>query len=786
MSFSQSQNILTTFSISNIDEYTDAELTEYYEEATKQGYSLDQLKAIAKARGVSPSKINEFEERLEVFSARGESVVGIKNNPLAIRQEDANSEQTISFQDDNLSPIFGMDFFSNKNLNFAPNLNLSTPENYILGPGDELVINVWGAAERIYNVAVDREGAIRIPNIGPIFLSGNSIVEAEGKIKSSLKRIYSGIGSSTSSPYKTNVDISLSGIRTVKVNVIGEAKNPGTYDVSSLSTVINVLYLSGGPSSNGTLRNIEIIRRGKVIETFDLYQFLVNGISNSSITVQEQDIILIKPYLSRVTLSGATKRTGVFELKENESFNELLDFSGGFKSDAFRDKFILERIDGDGKVLKEINYPELSNIILNDGDNIVIKNVLNEFKNKVEIEGAVNRPGIYEFDEGLTVLDLINRANGLKDEAFLNRGLVLRNLNDKGTEAINFTLDSILDNEKEVLLRKDDVVKIYSTNSLTVKEYISISGAVNNPIELEYINNISIEDLVVMAGGLKQGADPNKVDIYRRIDDNDLETLSESIETKVAIDLRDSNVRLLPNDRVSIRFKKGFSEQIYVNVLGQINYPGNYALDSKSQRISDIIQKSGGLTDYAFAKGATLKRKNPYFKENSQNEVIVDIAQKVNNDEGKTDLYNPEFLRVGIDLEAILANPDHKSNLLLNNGDELDIPSLKETVKVEGAVLVPSLVRFDKLYNLKDYVNNSGGWSNEAKKAKSYVVYLSGEIAATKSFLFFKLYPKLEPGALIIVPKKPEKKSSISTQEVIALSSGVASFALLIDRLFTN
>ena len=783
-----SQNPLTSFSIENINNYSDSDLAQFYDDATNQGYTLGQLKALAAARGVSQAKIREFEERIDNFKNDSKIDDIDKPNPLAINDYAVIPNNVNSAKEKaSTSAIFGLDFFSNENLNFVPNLNLTTPVNYIIGPGDEFVINVWGAAERVYKVEVDREGAIRIPNVGPIFLNGTSIDDAQKKITNALKSIYSGIGSNSGSPYKTNIDISLSKVRTISVNVIGEAKNPGTYNVSSLSTILNVLYVSGGPNDNGTLRSIKLIRDGVETGTFDLYNFLINGQNDGSITLKDQDVILIKPYISRVTVTGASKRIGIFELKETESFNELLQFTGGFKSDAFRERFILERIEGDGRLIKEIEYQSMGNFLLKDGDIIRIKEALKEYKNRVEIIGAVNRPGFYEFVEGLTINDLLTKANGIRDNAFINRGVVIRNKYGLSKEAIPFEIDTKDGLVKPSLsLLKNDVVNIYDAASLKEEEYITITGAVNDPLSIKFIDNLSIEDLVLMAGGYKNGADPNKVDIFRYKEDNNSETLSESIETKVSLDLRENSIKLLPNDRVSIRYNKAHSEPVSVSILGQINYPGNYSLNNKSDKISDIIIKAGGLTDYAYAQGATLKRKNPYYKEGLENQEVIDASVRVNEDSGEVNINNPEYLSVGIDLAVIMKNPDDKGNLLLKDGDQIVIPSLTQTVRIEGEILVPSLVRYDKLYNLRDYVNSAGGFSSNAKKRKAYVIHLSGEIESTKSFLFFRKYPKIEAGSVISIPKKQKSKGAMSAQEVIALSSGVASFALLIDRLFAN
>ena len=666
-------------------------------------------------------------------------------------------------------------------------MNLATPSNYELGPGDEVAISLWGAAENNYNTKVDRQGAIRISNIGPIYVSGLTLEDATGKIKGKLSRIYSGINASDSSPYKVFLSISLVNVRTVQVNIIGEVKVPGTYSLSALSTVLNALYASGGPTKQGTFREIKLVRNGDEITYFDVYDYLINGSQVGNKTLQDQDIIIISPYISRVKINGSVKRTGTYELKPGETLNDLLEFTGGFTSNAYKERVVLERIEGDRRVVKEILIDKESETPLQDGDVLTVNEIIDKFENRISIEGAVYRPGSYEFTDGLTVNDLIQKAAGVTERAFLERGLLF-STEDGVTETVTpFSVSEVLKGNKAINLKPDDKVQVFNKYNLSENYTLSIDGAVNSPVTIPYVENMTVEDLVLLGGGFTDGANENKIDIYRRVDDDSYETLSENFKVSAngKLTLEDgSNFILQPNDRVSVRYLKGFSEQIKVSVTGEANYPGNYTIERKNEKISDLLERAGGITQYAFIEGATLVRLNPFYKEETQRETFEGLAEKEEVTGTEDDnLKNRREFRVGINLEKIIDNEDSKHNLVLKSGDQLIIPSTKQTVKVEGEVLVPSLVRFEKGMTLKDYISKSGGFSSDAKKGKTYVVYANGDIAATKHFLFFRSYPKLEPGAAILVPAKPENRNKLSTQEVIGISTGLTTLGLLIDRL---
>ncbi|GHC58332.1 SLBB domain-containing protein [Ulvibacter litoralis] len=772
---------------SDLNSLDDKEILGYWQQAQAQGYTLAQVKALALARGVSPSKIAELEGKLSGMSASPGSMSDSQiDTSLDIVKGDLEGFTGSEVKKEIKDPLFGYDFFNNVNITFTPNINLATPANYQLGPGDELVISIWGAAENTYNLSVNREGSIRLNGIAPIYVNGLSIEEATKKIKGALSRIYAGVNERENSPYKVFVGVSLVNVRTVQVDIIGEVKVPGTYSLSALSSVLNALYASGGPTKQGTFRDIRLIRNGKEVASFDVYDYLINGSQEGNKNLRDQDVIIVSPYKSRVQVSGGVKRPGIYEILPSENLNDLLTYVSGFKSNAYRDRIVLERIEGDRMVVKELLTKNALAEGLKDGDNLIVKNIIDKFENRIEIEGAVYRPGKYELTEGLTLKGLIEKSAGLTELAFSTRALLFRTDDNIKQTVVPFSVTSVMNGEKDIVLKPNDRVRIFNKYNLEEQGFLTISGAVNSPDKFPYMENMTIEDLILLGGGLKKEANSSVIDIYRKITDDNYETLTESFKIaangKLTLDSGDS-FQLQPNDRVSVRYLMGVYESVNVSVNGEVSYPGAYSIETKDEKISDLVMKAGGISPYAFVKGATLIRKNPYHKEMLQNTTVAFLSEKEGSGSESIDLNNRASFRVGIDLEKILKDPNSKHNLVLKNGDILDIPSVMQTVKVDGEVLVPSLVRFDKSFTLKDYINRSGGFSSNAKKGKAYVIYSNGDIAATKHFLFFRNYPKLEPGAAVIIPTKPERKDGLNTQEVIGLTTGLATLGLLINSI---
>lgn len=779
--FSQEINLEKTTSF-KVDEMSDEQVAAYWKALQDKGYQLSELESLAKLRGIPASEILKFKQRLSGLSSKDNSnssdeTVASQGNSSSFGHSGLNAK------DFKRSNLFGFDFFSNPNITFAPNLNLATPSSYQLGPGDELLIDIWGAAENSYSERVGVDGAIRIENVGPVYVSGLSIDKAKSKITSYLSKIYRGVKAPKSSYSKVNVDISLINVRTVQVNIIGEVKVPGTYSISALSSVLNALYAAGGPTMSGTFRNIKIFRDGKQLAVFDVYKYLTKGSQEGNVLVRDQDIIIVDSYQNKVRVDGKVKRQGYYEFIPGETISDLINYFGGFKSDSYKDIISVERINGNQKEISEVNLNEDKNFILKDGDYFTVQEIIDRYENRVTIEGAVYRPGDFELTDGLTVLDLINKSAGIRDNAFLDRGIIQRTINDTEKEIISFSVSKVLNKTEVIKLKREDKIRIYSYNELKEEYTVSIDGAINNPQTIPFVENMQVEDLIVISGGYKEGADASTIDISRRANDGTFKTISENIRLSSTNELKSENnkaIFLKPFDRVSVRYIKGFTTQKSVSVEGEANYPGKYSLENKEERISDLLEKAGGLSPYSYVKGASLIRKSiDEVSESGQDKAIASLNKK--QDSVKISIKGEN--RIGINLEEIIKNKNSKFDLILKEGDRLIIPSVKQTVEVQGEVLSPTVIRFDKSNSLKDYINNAGGFSENARKSKTYVVYANGDIKSTKKFLFFRSYPKLEPGALILVPHKSVVKNSLSIQEVIGITTSITTLGILINSL---
>ena len=770
----------------NIDELSDEQISIYWDKAKAEGYSLEQLEVVLQSRGMSLRLISKLKQRITALRYTDTNTT---LNPGTSAQNDLSVIDKFGFEGSlpkqiTKSGLFGYDFFSNPNISFTPNLNLATPSTYELGPGDELLIVIWGAAENSYRNQVDREGAIRLKNIGPIYVSGLSIKEAKFKITSYLKRIYSGIGATKDSHNRVNVDISLVGVRTVQVNIIGEVKVPGTYSLSALSSVLNALYASGGPTENGTFRKVKVIRQGTNLGTFDIYKYLIEGSEEGNVLVRDQDKIIVSPFLSRVQVQGNVKRPGLYELLEGETLEDFIGYFSGFTSDAYKERLIVERVNGTQKEVREILVSDQPNFILKDGDVVTVQKVIDRFENRISIEGAIFRPGNYQLSEGLTLFDLLEKASGVKEDAFLERGIIYRTMDDVKQEIISFSVKNVLNKSENIDLKREDKVRVFRESELKENKTISISGAINMPQTIQFIDKMSIEDFIAVSGGFREGADVKIIDIARRVADGDFKTISKNIKRSTSDDLvlNENNIFYLePFDRVSVRYMKGFTNQKIVIINGEVSYPGSYTIVDKDERISDLIKKAGGFSPYAYLEGATLVRQISPGSKKEQFKLLKIIKEK--DSLSNINLGINEF-KIGIDLVKIMNSNEDESagNLLLKEGDVLIIPSEKQTVEVRGGVLVPSLIRFDKSFSLKEYIHKSGGFSENAKSSKAYVIYANGEVSSTKSFLCFKSYPKIKPGALIVVPNKI-KRRRLPIQEVIAITTGVSTLGILINAL---
>lgn len=811
----QIQNLnLEQLTYINVDQLSDEQIQAFWDKVQAQGYSLTDLETAARVKGVPVSQINKLRQRIMLASSqKGKKATSL--DKANVPKQEIFGRTGRERLKDTLTPVkksrvFGYDFFQNPKISFTPSINVPTPENYIINTGDELLVEVWGAAESSSTQKVDNQGNIILPMAGKIHVGGLNFVEAKAKINTALRKIYAGISAPEGSYSKVYTGVSIANIRTVKVNIIGEVETPGTYSLSALSTVINALYASGGPTENGSFRNIQVVRGGKTIDHLDIYNFLLKGSQEGNINLNDQDVIIVPPYKNQVEVIGFVKREGIYEVKEGEKLSDLIDYFGGFKSNAYKDNLVVERIIGAKREVKEVPYTEAGEFAMQGGDKLLVHRLSDIFHNRLSITGAVYQPGNYAYSEGMTVLDLINRAAGIRDEAYLNRAILFRTVDRVDRQSIHFSLRDILSKKQIVALQPNDSLHVYGKDSLSIKPMVRIEGAVRKPQKIPFAKGMHPEDLVIMAGGFIEGADNTHLQVARQLNDTNFKTISKVYDVILSQDKTTETIELEPNDIVTVHYQKGYVPQQIVKIEGEVTYPGFYAILSKEERISSLIERSGGFAPYAYIEGATLVRKKGKEKdektqekqlnelkkidkelsviktkdtsENSKNENNEDVKsiKKENNVESEDEL--SEY-RVGINLREIMENKDSYQDLILKEGDVLIVPSEKQTVEVKGLVLAPSLVRYERGKSTRSYINSAGGFSDKAQKKSVYVMYTNGDVKGTKHFLFFRSYPKIAPGAIVIVPEKPEKKG-LSTTETVSITTALATLAVLIYNTF--
>lgn len=748
---------ISTAFAQSIDELSDEQIQQFMKQAQESGMSEEQLMAAAAAKGFGSADISKFKERMTKLQSDKKAPVNTNDTERRLNdttsakvEKDAKLKATVDSSAIRREKYYGLNLFNNKKIVFEPNLRIPTPKNYILGTGDELNISITGFAVQNYKAKVSPEGTVQLDILSPIYVSGLTIEQARERIINRLKGRFAGLNSSGGGLY---IDITLGNIRSISVTVIGEALQPGTFTVPSLANVFNVLYACGGPSEIGSLRNIEVFRNGKLIRTLDVYDFLLHGDQKDNIILQDQDIIRI-PYVdTRVSLIGEVRNPKIFEVKRGETFKDVLAFAGGFRELAYSKTISLERATPTEKRIVSIDQNEIATFIPQKGDVYMIGKILNRFENIVTIKGAVYREGSYELEKDITVKQLIARAEGLKQDAFKERVLLKRERENLEPEIIPLNLSKILNGELEdIRLKSKDTLFIKAVKDLRERLTVSISGAINKGGTYEFADNMTVSDLVIMAGGFTDGASASKIEVARRIKGDTLGVFNEQsikIETidvdRALIGTESKKLLLKPFDRVYIRVLPRYEEQKNVIITGEVFYPGPYALKDKTEKISDLILKSGGLKSEA-------------------------------------DLGSAKFTRggkvIGVDIIKVLQDKNDVNNLVLNTGDILEIPRKKETVTINGQVYNPTTVPYSSGLKLKGYIDLAGGETDSAYVKKSYVKYGNGRLDRTKGFWFIKAYPKIENGSEIIVPVR--RKYKWTPAERIAVSSALVSITTIL------
>jgi len=764
--FSQDINIQSLKSMSDVD------LKTYLAEAQEKGYSLNQIKIIAKAQGLSDFEIAEFERRA------AELGLNEMTNDVLTETEGVNTSMfgltETSNPQENISPaeiIFGASFFNNPNISSAPSLNIATPESYEIGPGDELAISIWGAAQNEYTSKITREGYLKIERIGPVYLSGLTIAQAKYKLKDKLSKIYSGINSSFN---KVFFDLTLLNSRSIVVNIAGNVVGPGTYTLSSLANPLNALYAAGGPNENGSYREITVIRGGKEVHSIDLYDYFIKG-ALKSFSLRDQDIILVPSYKNRIFLSGEFKTIGVFELKDNESISDLLLYNGGISSRGVKTQVYVEKVDGLSKSVSTVEKKNFKEFILNDGDIVEAREVGDEIKNLVSVEGAVMIPGRYELSKNLNVRSLIKSAGGFKENALRTRGYIIRNVDGFPQETKTVDLEKALSLDQNYSLRNNDKLIIASTEELTGTKLVSISGETNSGGNYPFFKGMTVIDLILMSNGVTEKGSFEDITIYRSTYDknqvNPVETINISLNEGYSNLISDQNIELLENDLVIIRSKLGYQPKEFVSVSGLVKKPGNYALKSNEYSVFDLIKDFEGFLPVAELNGVKLKRK----AENAEIEDLINgVAVKLD-----------EFFEIGLDISRIIKSNGllNEYNLTLKSGDEIIVPKTDNSVEISGAVQKPNAMSYKKGLTISAAINAAGGFGLDAKKSRVYIVYQNGSIKSTRSFLIFRKYPKLLPGSKVFVPKKTENKNKTSVGEIVGYTTSLVSIIALIKSL---
>ncbi len=770
-----------------VDYLSDTDIAKIKTQLQGNNTTIEQVEPMALAKGMSPAEFAKLKVRLGVPTTT--TAVPKKDNV------DENAEELTRKQDkivnkkvkDTLnSLVFGSELFDNPTLNFEPNLKLATPVNYILGPGDELQISVYGVQEYNASIPVTMEGKVNIQNVGQIPVSGMTIEAATQKIKGAIARVYSTVSSGQS-----QVGVSLSRIRTIKVTLIG-SKQPGNYSISSLATVYNALFLGGGPGKNGSYRNIELLRNNKVYKKIDIYNFLVNGNQSDNVGLKDNDVIRIPTYTQRVTVEGQVKRPGIFEMKAGETFKDLLTFASGFNEFAYTASVnVLQKTARDFKV-KDIQASEYTSYKPLAGDVYRVSKILNRFENRIKIEGAVFRPDIYSFYEGMRIADLIAQADGLKEDAYTNRATIVRLQADLTTEVTNVNLAKVLagDPDANISLKREDIVTIYSILDFKEEYKITIDGEIKKPGVYDYHENLTLNDLFVQAGGLT-GSASKRVEVARmiksdEIDDNNPNRV-QLFNLEITADSNEQikNFELEPFDVINIRRMAVLEKPEMVTVSGAVNYSGKYVLFNKKEKIYDVIQRAGGLTSVANLDGVKIKRPIQAKQIEDIENVDLNLGKKdsIQNKLTKKLKEDLKYSTIPVEWRKILKDPSDNTNVTLFPGDQIEVSVYNESVKVTGSVLLTSEIPYERGKGFSYYLGAVGGTDAKGWKKKAYIIYPNGKAAVSNTFFFIRSYPKVLPGSQIVVPEKPDTKK-MSTGEWVSIGSIITSIALLIVTAF--
>lgn len=768
---------------------SDEAVVKYALEGRQSGKSDQQIGKELLARGVTPEQVERLKQKYEDSRTSSETVAADQVISGQRRERPRSSSDTLAVE---IPPVpdpaergadsravFGRNVFRSRALTFEPNENQATPENYRLGPGDEVIIDIWGENERSLREEISPEGNIMVEQVGPVYLNGLTIKEANAKLRGVFGQIYAGV--SGDSP-ASEVRVTLGRLRTIQVNVMGEVETPGTYRLSSFATVFHALYQAGGVTDIGTLRNIRVLRSGREVASVDIYKYLFHGDSKDDIRLEEGDIVLVPSYDLLVEVTGCVKRPMRYEMEAGEPLSQLLAYAGGFTGDAYGREVRVVRTMGREHELFNVDSVGYGTFALMDGDSVAVGRVLDRYANRIEVQGAVYRPGMYELGEGThTVRELIGRAEGLREDAFRGRALLFRERDDLTPEIVAVDLEGVLSGRlTDISLRRNDVLVVSSVHDLEDRGGFTIGGEVARPGVYPYAAHTTVEDLIVQAGGLLDGASTVKVEVSRRLKDPKSTTPSNGVGKVYAFSLKEGLVvdgeagfELAPFDVVEVRRSPGYQPQRQVVLDGEVVFTGNYTLIRKNERLSDLVKRAGGITDDAYVRGGRLIRRM-----NEEERAVRDAARSAAQQNRGADsvslekLMADDYYAVGIELDKALSNPGSDYDVVLREGDRLVVPEYVSTVKINGDVMYPNTTVYLKDKRVKYYIAQAGGYGARAKRNKAYIVYMNGRVARVKG------RAKVEPGCEIIVPSKRDRKR-MGIAEILGLTTSAASIGTM-------
>lgn len=780
---------------------TDDQVIAYIKQQSAAGKTEQQIGKELLAKGVTPEQAERIKAR---FEAQQGSETAVTTQSVSSmnreRRHDSSNDVTVDKMDEidreideggdgivSARQIYGHKVFNSRALTFEPSDNLATPQNYRLGPGDEVIIDIWGTSEDHLRQTISPEGSIMISQVGPVYLNGMTIADANRHVKGIFAKKYAGVTDA-----ETDVQVTLGQVRTIQVDIMGEVATPGTFRLSPFSSVFHALYRAGGINSIGSLRNIQVLRNGKKIAGVDIYDYLFDGKTAGNIRLQEGDIIIVPPYEQLVNIDGNVKRPMYYEIKPGETIQTVIDYAGGFTGDAYSGMVRLARQSATENELYNIDREEFASYRLKDGDILTVGTILDRYANRVELKGAVYRPGMFAINKELsTVGQLIKKADGLTDDAYADRVLLYREGPELQLEVLSLDLKAILNGTApDVKLKRNDLLVISSIKEIQDRGQLSIQGHVARPGTYPFADNTTLEDLILQAGGLLDGASTARVDISRRIVNPSSTTPTEQLSENYSISVvgglaqgEGQNFIMKPYDVVIVRRSPGYVPQEMVNIGGEVLFAGNYALEKRNERLSSIISRAGGLIEGAYTKGAYLTRKLTDEEYKMRQETL---RLAMSNQDGHGDSISLSKIQVsdrysvGIDLEKAIAYPGSTYDVIVQPGDVLFIPEQQSTVKIAGDVMFPNTVVFVPGKKLSYYIDQAGGYGQRAKKGKAFIVYMNGSVAKAKR------NTPIEPGCQIIIPSKPEKMGTDWTK-VLALAtsfSSVATMAATITNIF--